>query len=349
MIRRWWTVLVAVAALAAMGLTIALIAGGLRRGEGKAVALTRQAAQALDRVPVRGTVCTVTLTPHGPIEVRAQVHRGEGRVHIRYLSGPAQGMQVYRQRERVWVTGPRGQVRRSAELTEGGWQEELLARNWRFRIAGSTVVAGRPATVVVGGGPGGGIRLATDRETGFPLAIMRSAPDGRVLTATTWEQVDFGVPAPPELEAPPRARGPGQGRRMRMSLAELRTAVDFALLEPGWLPPGFVHQDWYLHEGRRGVMAESRYTDGLRALLVLQRAAGTGAAAGQGGLEHPGGGGLGQHGRRDHSGPPGRTMRLRGAGGDAVRRQIGGTDVTVIGPLQVTTLERIADSLEPTS
>ncbi len=341
--RRWWMVLVALAALATIGIGVGLVVQGLRGPRGDALVLARQAAEALESVTVKGTVHTLTLTPHGAVRTRAEVHRGEGRVHIRYLSGPASDMEVYRQGDLVWARGPRGQLRRQAQLSDGGWHGELLERNWRFRTAGEDVVAERPTIVFTGTGPGGELRVSVDRATGFPLAIERTGPDGRTVSESIWESADFSVAPPPEMEAPPAAEGHEHGHRRRVSPAEARAAVDFELLEPGWLPAGFVHEAWYVHEGRRGTMVESRYTDGLRPLLVIQRRMSAGQEHGERAPRREGRGGP----RQRAGGPHGPMMHLRGAGGDAVRRQVGDVTVVVIGPGLVESLERVTDSMRP--
>jgi len=89
-------------------------------------------------------------------------------------------------------------------------------------------------------------------------------------------------------------------------------------------------------------MAESRYTDGLRPLLVIQRRTPVGRGLGQRG---PGGRGRGEP--TDRPGGRGPMMHLRGAGGDAVRRQVGDVTVVVIGPGPMGSLERVADSMQP--
>jgi len=334
--RTRWKVVIAVAALAVVGAIAALVLRGMR-GDGDALALVRRAADALEQVAARGTVVTSARTPRGLVETQAEVHRGDGRVVMRYLSGPARGVEVLRDGDVVWARGSHGQVRRRAELGSMGWREELLERNWDFRIAGERVVAGREAVLVRGTGPGGELTLALDEETGFPLTIKRADRDGRTISATSWQRVDFSVEPPPRVEppaAPPEGR---EHRRRQVTLEELRAAVDFVVLAPTWLPAGFEQQAWYVHEGRRESMAEARYSDGLRPLVILQRSAARRH-------QHPG---LRRQ-MREHQGPPPGGMRghFRGAGGDAIRRQHGETMVIVIGPVPVDDLERVADGMK---
>ncbi len=360
--RRWWTVPVTLCALAvlAMAVVAALRAGGLVALPGdvpvEARELVERTAAALDTVAVRGTVVTRALTPHGLVTTRAEVHRGDGRVVVRYLAGPAQGTTIYRDGDAVWARGPRGGLRRQAQLGDG-WSAELLERNWQFTIVGRRRVAARPTIVFSGRGPGGSLTVAADRATWFPLSLERRDSAGETITATTWQIADFSVAPPPPPEPPPAGHGPPRGERRRIALADLQEAFeagahDFTLLEPTWLPPGFELEGWYLHEGPGGVMVEARCTDGLRALLVLQRSAAAPEPPGGGPAHRPGGRGMGRGGgaMRGQAGMGyGPMMHLRGAGGHAVRRVIGDTAATVIGPIRAEDLERVANDLQPSS
>ncbi|MGC9319735.1 MAG: hypothetical protein ACP5KN_17010 [Armatimonadota bacterium] len=343
---RTWKIAVGavIAAVVALGIAIVL---RLHSPAGDAMALARSAAEALDTVAVRGVVLTEVRTPGGVIESTARVHRGRGRVYIRYLSGPAEGMEVRRQGGLVWARSSQG-LRRRAQVGESDWRERLLARNWEFRVVGSGEVAGRPVRTIEGSGPGGGLRVSVDEQTSFPLEMRRTDRKGRTITATTWQEVEFSVAPPPKVEPPEAAEHARQGRARRaMALDEIRKAVAFTLLRPRWLPGGFSDEQWFLHEHPRGHTVQLRYTDGLRPLLVIQRKAQGDRPGSDGtprrwrgrfpqkGDEHPGRGG------------DGRMRRLRGAGGDAVQREVSGTTAIVAGPLAAAELERIADSLRP--
>ncbi len=350
--RRWWTILAALSALALVGIiaVMALRASGLITVPGEQTIVARElverTAAALDSVAVKGTVLTRVLTPRGLVRTRAKVHRGDGRVVIRYLSGPAKGTTIYREGSAVWARGPQGRVRRQAELGEA-WSRELLRRNWSFATLGRRRVAGRPTIVFTGTGPGGSITVAADRETAFPLGIERRNTDGQILSTTVWQTADFSVAPPPKSEAPQRVSAGQGGRRSRVTPGEARAAADFPVLEPAWLPRGFELEAWYLHRSPGGTMVEARYTDGLRPLLVLERSASASPERG-GARRGPGGRVMGM-GRGPMRGPggagTGAMMRLRGTGGEAVRRVIGDTAVVVMGSMRVEDLERVASSL----
>ncbi|MEA3403278.1 MAG: hypothetical protein U9R79_18695 [Armatimonadota bacterium] len=337
---------VAIAAIAAVVIATVM---RLQAPSGDAMELARSAAEALGTVAVRGVVVTEVRTPKGLTKSRAQVHRGDGHVHIEYLSGPAEGMEVRRQEDMVWARGPQG-LRRHAQVGDAGWSERLLARNWQFRVVGRGEVAGRTVRIIEGSGPGGGVRVSVDEQTSFPLAMRRTDTKGRTVSATTWEEADFSVEPPPKVELPEPAEHVKRGRRRHaMALADVRAEVTFTLLRPEWLPEGFSDEQWFLHDRPRSPIVELRYTDGLRPLLVIQRKARRDRPASE--MAGPRGprwsrtprDGHEPRGRRGH----GRMRRLRGAGGDAVQREVDGTMAVVAGPLSAAELERIADSLQP--
>lgn len=341
--------------------------------------LVGQAARALQHTPVKGTLVTTVRTPEGvETELRAEVHRGDRRFVIRYLSGPAEGMQVHRQRGAVWVEG-REEERgpRRTDIGERELQADLLRRNWDFSAIGTRRVAGRTTTLVRGTGPGGTLTLAVDRETGFPLQMSRRGPKGEWISETTWTSADFSVEPPPRIDPPERVE---DRRRTPTTLEDARAAVEFTVLEPTWVPEGWELEEWYLHDRPHrpaGAMVEARYTDGLRPLAILQRMAvrpDPDAERPERDAERrerreerdrlrPDGEGRPDREERHETQqrpdrPDGPVQRdrfgqgetgprhLRGIGGDASRRVIDETVVIVIGPVSEEQRERILDGMK---
>lgn len=369
MIRRRWQILIVLSALLVLGGALAWMLGP-RRGSAEAFALAQRAAQAQETVAVRGIVRTLVLTPRGPVEARAEMHRGADRVYIRYLNGPTAGMEVYRDDGTVWSHGPEGAAYHRTQIADGDWSHELMRRNWRVRLGGERRIAGRPAVLLTARGPGGRLTIVADRETGFPLVLKRSSPNGRLLSETVWETVDFSVGPPPPQEPPSDAHVIQYGRR-RVTVEEAQRAVDFTLLAPTRVPRGFTLEGWFLRERRRGVAVEARYTDGLRPLLVIEQKARDAAGGGDldrperprpegprrgadsapTGAGHPRKRGPMQDGPmmrgRDMKMRHGPMMHLRGAGGRALRREIDGVLVTVIGPDLGDELADVLESMAP--
>jgi len=323
-------------AVAVAVLVIAAIAIGIRlrppRSEPQALALMARAAGALDEVPVRGVVETIVETPTGPLEIRAEVHRGRGRAHIKYLSGPRAGAEVFKQAGQVWAKAPDGRVRRGGPCRDIAWQDTLIERNYRARLGARGTMLGRPVTYVTSEGPAGLLNLAVDEATGFPLLMTRRGPARGMAMSTLYSEVDFSVSAPPEMEPPAEAAvGPLQGEQA-LTPEELQRRVGFRLLAPTYLPRGFQLQGYYLRERRHRKLAEIRYADGLRVLLVVETrmpGRGPGPMAGRG---------------RRHRGP---MEVMRAWQGHAARRLVGDTTVIVIGSLPSKELARVADSVRP--
>ena len=325
--------------LAVVALLTAALAVGLTElrlpSQPEALALVQGAADALPTVALRGVVLTTVRTPDGPVQMRAEVHRGDGRVQLKYLDGPAKGMQVFRQGDLVWSTGEMGHTRRIAGLAEGELRPDLLDRNYRFRIIGHATVAGRPVTQVRGVGPAGSLLIAVDDETGFPLMLERRSREGEVMTSTVYQTANLAVDPPAPVEPPAEARrdrGPEGGRPV--GVAQMGAEGRFTPLQPRYLPTGFQLQGSFLHETPRGPLGELRYTDGLRTFSVLERSASNEDATRSRGEDRQG------RGR-------GSMMHFRGAGGGGIRRTIQGTTAVVVGGVAEPEMARVADSLQP--
>jgi len=332
-----------------------------RASDPEAVALMRSAAHAMRHVPVKGIVTTRILTPDGWSEARVEIHAGDGRARLVYLSGPAKGVTLIRQGRDVWTTGPDEKDLRRLGLGADPMERlghEMLGKNLVARIVGEQTIAGRPTTVVSATAHFGGVRMGLDRENDFPLLMERLGPDGQVRVSTVYDEADFAV-EPPEMSEPPEGAGHfGRHGQDFESMAQLKTQVEFTLYAPSHLPPGFELQDRRLLNGPRSASVALRYSDGLQHLIVVERSkvGGVGSAADgsarervrermaerRGGQARDGSGR--GHGARGNGGM---THMRGGPGGDAVRRSMDGTVVMVMGGLPKDELARVADSLKP--
>lgn len=329
---RWKLPLIVAALVAVMAAIAVGISLRLPRSDPQALALMARAARALEEVPVRGVVETTMETPRGPLEIRAEVHRGDGRAHIKYLSGPRAGAEVFKQGGQVWAKAPDGKVRRGGRCRHLPWQEDLIEKNYRAWLGARGTMLGRPVTYVTSEGLAGLLKLAVDEATGFPLLMTRRGPAPGMAMSTLYSEADFSVAAPPEMEPPQDAPREPPHRGRAVTARELQEAVGFALLAPTYLPKGFQLQGYYLPERGPHKLAEIRYTDGLRVLLVVER--GT-RERGRGPMRP----------RRPHH--RGRMEVMRGWHGQAARRLVGDVTVIVIGPLPSDELARVADSVQP--
>jgi len=204
----------------------------------------------------------------------------------------------------------------------------LAERNYVARVAGESQVAGRPTRIFeVSPRHGGAVvfRLWLDRDTGFALKRERYNVEGKLTSGTEYLQITFGAQVPPDaFSIPPDWRQVDlDGSGERLTLAELSRRVGFPVLEPTYLPPGYVLQGGSVQRrGRHGFeAAELRYTDGLRLLSVSQAVPG---AVLPGGFDEGRGRGpdRGRRGGREHrrgrGGERGRGLGLGPPGGDAV-------------------------------
>ncbi len=111
----------------------------------EAVALMRSAAHAMRDVPVKGILTTRVLTAEGWQEARVEVHAGQGRARLRYLSGPAEGVTLVRQGREVWTIGADGKPQRRHGLGADPMEKlgrEILGKNFAARIVGEQTIAG---------------------------------------------------------------------------------------------------------------------------------------------------------------------------------------------------------------
>lgn len=320
----------------------------------RAIALVVAAQRARETVVCEGTVQTRAYTPEGFSESHARVHRGEGRVVIRYLDGPVKGTEVIHAEGRVWARGGRGRGARVIRAGRDplGLDPDLLREHYSARILGTQQVAGRPALhLALRRHHGGGLDLWLDRQTDFPLRTVVLAADGRALSDTQYETIDFDVKPPAKQTPPASDRGPVVAIETT-DLQAVAKAVGFDLLKPAYIPAGFRSQGSYLHRLRRGqqLAAELRYTDGLGALSIIQMKAddkgpgegggprGPGAGGGKGRGKDPPGEGKGQGG-------PGRFGRDFGPAGNVVRTDKGDLTVIVTGDLPREELEKVAEGM----
>ena len=354
--------------------TALLAAGGLHAygswSQRRAVGLALKAQTARATVACTGVVVTRTYTPSGPVTSRARVLRGEGRMDVEFLAGPAQGVAVLRDGRRIWRRRggrPRDLVMETSQEAID-LDEDLLKHNYIARILGSGQMAGRSVSRLAlrHRWGRGGLQIWIDHETFFPLRIITIDPHGRAVSDTRYESIEYHTPPPPPASGPP----PPPGLRMRpIELDEAQQVLGFTVLRPSYLPRGFRREAPQLHEfrGPRPPAIELRYTDGLNMLSIVEMkppARGQGARRGAGanggrgragrgmgpGARRPGGaGGRGSPGLGGRgSGPDGAPRRFEPMGppgGRPVRRVYGDVTVIVMGDLPPAELERVADSL----
>lgn len=154
----------------------------------------------------------------------------------------------------------------------------LLIKNYRMEIIQAEETMGGRSCMVAKFAPRFGVgrpvrTLWIDREKGLP--IRTEVYDHRGLRVMTYfSSITFSPPPSPEaltLKVPPSTRLEAESEEVILSPASLAQAIDFPVLQPKKLPPGFALVDARLKG--IGPTAELRllYSDGLSALTLFER------------------------------------------------------------------------------
>lgn len=192
-----------------VALSLAVALAGCQREQEYALQLLRRAQQAERTVALEGQA-TIQLNAHGrQVQAVAEVKRWPDPTVITFIKGAIGGQQLIRQGQQWWRVGPGG-----ARQEMPGWDlaglppVEEIAQRYRLCLGKTTLIAGHNTVPVTIQPPkpqrGPRITLWIDRNTGFALARERRDAAGRVVSATRYLQVNYGVPSEPAPEPPAR-------------------------------------------------------------------------------------------------------------------------------------------------
>jgi len=242
----------------------------------RAHAVLEQIQQSRRTLTVEGELTTFINTEKQQLRADAEMQRGPGVIRLKYVSGRFAGWQIIEQDGHVWRVGPDGKPSASPFGPEPGMGLEGRA-DLQVASAGPAWVAGRWArryVIVPRGEEVGRLVIAVDAKTSYPLQMRRNGPGGRLISETVYRQIKYGVAPPVRVAVPSvaeeRGRGGFAGRGAKATEQALQQALGGPLLKPTYLPPGLQLQGYYSRQTRRGVLAEMRYSDGLRTLVVAQ-------------------------------------------------------------------------------
>lgn len=286
-----------------MVLPLVCLAGcGRKLTPDEAKALVQRVQTARRSLSLRGTLVTSINLRGKELHSDAEMQRGPGVIQLKYTSGQFAGWRIIEQDGYVWRVSPDGKAMASPIGPEPGLglpaQDGLeVTKSWPTRLAGRWATQ---YAIVPKGQQVGRLEVAVDRQTSYPLQMRRYGPTGEIVSETTYSQVQYGV-APPTRVKPPavaqqREHGRGLGQGAKTTEPALVQTLGGPLLKPTYIPAGLQLNGFYTRQTRRGVLAEMRYSDGLRTLVVAQMkiparapgAARPGAGASNGTRQRPG-------------------------------------------------------------
>jgi outer membrane lipoprotein-sorting protein len=183
---------------------------------------------------------------------------------------------MYRPHQNLIVRRPSLSMEQRRSLAQRN--AALLIKNYRIEVIQPEETMGGRTCMVAKFAPRFGVgrpvrTLWIDREKGLPLRT--EVYDRRGLRVMTFfSSITYSPPSSPEalaLRVPPSTRLEAESEEYILSPASLAQAVDFPVLQPKKLPPGFALVNARLKG--RGPTAELRllYSDGLSALTLFER------------------------------------------------------------------------------
>lgn len=241
----------------------------------QARALLQKVQQARRSVALQGRLTTSIRIRGQELQSQAEVQRGPGVIHLKYTSGKFAGWQIIEQDGYVWRVSPEGTASASSINPDPGLGMKIEP-SFRVSYAGHVQVAGRRGDRYVVRPPNAGrarLEVIVDNQTSYPLAMRKYASNGQLLSETTYQQIQYNTP-PPQRVTPPKVAtqlGPGKlGGARPTTEQDLAKQLGGPLLKPTYLPAGLQVRGYYARQGRKGLLAEIRYSDGMRTLVVAQ-------------------------------------------------------------------------------
>lgn len=241
--------------------------------------LMRRVGEARRSLIVHGQLTTTVGVGDQTLQAEAEVAQGPEVTEMKYLSGKFQGWKVVEQDGLVWRVDPQGQPRAGQGGLGGGLgmrgagqgQGLTIQRQWPCRVAGRWAWR---YTVRPSGLSKAKVVLKLDMQNSFPLASTRYNTQGKVTSSTVYRTITFGGAPPARVAIPPVAQGQGLAGKYlhtRPSTEQkLAQTLGGELLKPRRLPEGFSPVGTFLSTTPRGDLAELRYSDGMRMLILLQ-------------------------------------------------------------------------------
>ncbi len=227
-------------------------------------------------VPYRGMLVingeTVVKVVHGTGDRKRQEIMSPGRMH---------GDLIVDNGKTFWHFSPRTQKVDLSPTRQ--WGERiadrlrLLTRNYRLKMVGCEMVAGRSANVVElrSSHPDrGSQRLWLDQDHAVPLRSERRNAQGRLVERNEFREISFPGQVDPSqflLELPANVAITTSVRLLASgrTLADFHDSLPFAARLPAYLPSGFEGMDLHLFESKGVTSLHWRLSDGLATLSLF--------------------------------------------------------------------------------
>lgn len=230
-----------------------------------------------DELALHGVKETLIRTKRGRVEMRVEVWQEGGRRSQRFLAGPLAGDRIVEIGGRVFHISPKSKtVKVNYPLPFPKRFIDLIFRNYDVRAVGEEEVAGRRTTILElrplhSGNPSR--RIWVDLERAFPLRAELYSPDGGMISAYRFLEVEFD-PGMDEsaFEIPKGWRLIERpGFRPVKPDEDLRRLLGFEPIPLRSPPPGYVLLDMLISTAPPRPILQIRYTDGLNLISVFQR------------------------------------------------------------------------------
>lgn len=228
------------------------------------------------------------------IKASARVMRAPGKLMVKFLSGPLNGMETGYSERWIWRQVKAGPMTPYAEIPETSQQLAsrrfgLMLQNYEAVLGQSEVVNGRNTAVVelqpwrpAEGATGPARRLFIDLETGLTLRIDSYNYNRQPIMQTTLRDLDLEPSVSPASFVVPSEivkaakQQSWQAEEMKPSAEQFQNLAERSGIYPPvprHVPAGFELEGYGLHrcgESSNGEMAVlSRYTDGINSLTIF--------------------------------------------------------------------------------
>jgi len=146
-----------------------------------------------------------------------------------------------------------------------------------IELVGKDKIAGRTAYVIEvkpkERHPGPTRKFWVDAEKWIKLKTEDIAPDGTVVSMSYYTRIDFVDSIAEEkfrFQPPPDVRVERETISAPLSIEKARRMVNFRILEPSYVPPGFKRVSAAVVPFRHGKLVNLRYTDGVSSFSLFQ-------------------------------------------------------------------------------